>query len=58
VPVKWDSQKLADALTSCSERGSEYNGETKATIWFNRLKFLCQMQDEPIYFNQETSEQA
>ena len=49
-----DSQKLADTLTSYSERGAEYTEELKNTIRFNRLEIADQlrlMQGEPIYFN-------
>ena len=52
--AKLDSQKLADTLTSYSERGSEYTEELKSTIRFNRLEIADQlrlMQGEPIYFN-------
>ncbi|NOR20661.1 MAG: hypothetical protein GQ538_11305 [Xanthomonadales bacterium] len=52
--VKLDSQKLADTLTSYSERGTEYTEELKGTIRFNRLEradHLRLMQGEPIYFN-------
>jgi len=49
-----DSQKLADTLTSYSERGAEYTEELKGTIRINRLEradHLRLMQGEPIYFN-------
>lgn len=49
-----DSQKLADTLTSYSERGTEYSEELKSTIRFNRLEIADQlrlMQGAPIYFN-------
>ena len=52
--VKFDSQKLADTLTSYSERGTEYTEELKGTIRFNRLEradHLRLMQGDPIYFN-------
>jgi len=52
--ITMNSQKLADTLTSYSERGTEYTEELKGTIRFNRLEradHLRLMQGEPIYFN-------
>jgi uncharacterized FlgJ-related protein len=52
--ITMNSQKLADTLTSYSERGAEYTEELKGTIRFNRLEradHLHLMQGEPIYFN-------
>jgi Bax protein len=52
--IALDSKKLADTLTSYSERGTEYTEELKGTISFNRLDradTLRLMEGEPIYFN-------
>lgn len=52
--IALDSKKLADTLTSYSERGTEYTEELKGTISFNRLDRadkLRLMEGEPIYFN-------
>lgn len=49
----FDSAKLADMLTSYSERGSAYTEELKSTISFNRLEradHLRMIEGEPIYF--------
>jgi len=49
-----DSKKLADTLTSYSERGTAYTEELKGTISYNRLERadrLRLMEGEPIYFN-------
>lgn len=52
--VTLDSKKLADTLTSYSERGTEYTNELKSTISYNRLDrvdHLRLIEGEPIYFN-------
>ena len=50
----FDSMKLADTLTSYSERGSEYTEELKGTMRFNQLQVADKvrlMEGEPIYFD-------
>jgi len=52
--ITLDSKKLADTLTSYSERGTEYTEELKSTISYNRLDkadHLRLIEGEPIYFN-------
>jgi uncharacterized FlgJ-related protein len=52
--ITLDSKKLADTLTSYSERGTEYTKELKTTISYNRLDradHLRLMEGEPIYFD-------
>ena len=49
-----DGAKLADTLTSYSERGTAYTEELKGTISYNRLEradHLRLMEGEPIYFD-------
>ena len=49
-----DSKKLADTLTSYSERGAEYTKELKGTMSHNRLDradHLRLIEGEPVYFN-------
>ena len=49
-----DSKKLADTLTSYSERGTEYTEELKSTISHNRLDradHLRLIEGEPVYFH-------
>lgn len=49
-----DSKKLADTLTSYSERGTEYTEELKSTISYNRLDradHLRLIEGDPVYFN-------
>ncbi len=52
--ITLDSKKLADTLTSYSERGTEYTEELKSTISYNRLDradHLRLIEGEPIYFH-------
>jgi len=52
--ITLDSKKLADTLTSYSERGTEYTEELKSTISYNRLDradHLRLIEGEPVYFN-------
>jgi len=52
--ITLDSKKLADTLTSYSERGTEYTEELKGTISYNRLDradHLRLIEGEPIYFH-------
>jgi len=52
--ITLDSKKLADTLTSYSERGTEYTEELKGTIGFNRLDrtdHLRLIKGEPVYFH-------
>ena len=52
--ITLDSKKLADTLTSYSERGTEYTEELKNTISYNRLDradHLRLIEGEPIYFH-------
>ena len=52
--ITFDSRKLADTLTSYSERGTEYTEELKSTISYNRLDradHLRLIEGEPIYFH-------
>ena len=52
--ITLDSKKLADTLTSYSERGTEYTEELKGTISYNRLDradHLRLIEGEPVYFN-------
>jgi uncharacterized FlgJ-related protein len=52
--ITLDSKKLADTLTSYSERGTEYTEELKSTISYNRLDradHLRLIEGDPVYFN-------
>jgi len=52
--ITLDSNKLAETLTSYSERGTAYTEELKSTISYNRLDRadgLRLMEGEPIYFH-------